>query len=145
MTYHIRPATEMDIDSCLAVQRNDGFSHQYYLTSERMRKLFFRGEQFFLAEQDGVPVGFGSVDCEVRAQVHFICVNQAYKRKGIGSGLMRRCLEYAKQAGYSRACTFVESNSSKEPFLEKMGFHKVGFYNDRYGNGVDASIWEISL
>lgn len=145
MTYAVRPATEKDIPSCIAIQRNDGFPHQYYLTAARLQRLFARREQFFLAEDRGVPVGFGSVDCEIRAQVHFICVDQAHIRKGIGRSLMRRCLDYAQQAGCRRVFSYVEAQSSKESFLERMGFHRVGFYKDRYGNGVDASIWEISL
>lgn len=58
---------------------------------------------------------------------------------------MKCCLDEAKANGCKRACSYVEENSSKEPFLEKMGFHKVGIYKDRYGNGTNASIWEISL
>lgn len=145
MTHTIRPATEQDIASCIELQRKDGFPHQYYLTPERLQGLFARGEKFFVAEHAGVPVGFGSVNCEIRAQVHFICVDQAYAGNGIGRGIMRHCLDYAVREGCRRAFTFVEAKSTKEPFLMKLGFRRVGYYSDRYGNGVDASIWEISL
>lgn len=145
MTYTSRRAEITDIPAMVRVQKHDGFSHQYYLTEERLQRLFDRGERFFVIEHGGKVVGFGSVDCEIRAQVHFICVDRAYSGKGVGRRLMQLCLQEARRSGCKRACSFVETNSSKEPFLMKMGFHQVGFYKDRYGNGVDASIWEISL
>lgn len=140
-----RRASLSDIPKLIDAQKNDGFSHQYYLTCERLEKLFKRGEQFFVVEHNGKIVGFGSVDCEIRAQVHFICVDKKYSRQGAGRELIKCCLDEAKDKGCKRACSFVEANSSKEPFLIKMGFHQVGFYKDRYGNGIDASIWEVSL
>ena len=145
MKFANRKATLDDIESFIKIQKNDGFPHQYYLTRERLKKLFNRGEQFFIAKYNDEVVGFGSVDCEIRAQVHFICVDREYSRQGVGRELMKSCLDEAKDKGCKRACSYVEANSSKEPFLIKMGFHQVGFYKDRYGNGVDASIWEVLL
>ncbi len=140
-----RHAGLSDIPKMIDIQKNDGFPHQYYLTKKRLERLFDRGEQFFVVEQSRNVVGFGSIDCEIRAQVHFICVDKMYSRQGVGRSLMKYCLDEAKQKGCRRACTYVEANSSKEPFLVKMGFHQVGFYKDRYGNGIDATIWEVSL
>lgn len=145
MNVSYRKSRRENILAMIAIQKNDGFQHQYYLTSKRLEGLFLRGEQFFLAVSDGTPVGFGSVDCEVRAQVHFICVDKEYSRRGVGRNLMKLCLKEAKQRGCKRVCSYVEKHSSKESFLVRMGFHEVGVYKDRYGNGVDASIWEISL
>ncbi len=145
MKYTGRRATKRDIPAFIRIQKHDGFPHQYYLTKGRLEKLFDRGEQFYVISIHGTPVGFGSVDCEIRAQVHLICVDAAFAGNGIGRTLMRLCLARAKQRGCKRACSYVEANSSKEPFLVKMGFHQVGLYKDRYGNGVDATIWEIAL
>ncbi len=140
-----RRAGLSDIPKLIDIQKKDGFPHQYYLTKKRLERLFDRGEQFFVVEQSDNVIGFGSVDCEIRAQVHFICVDKTYSRQGVGRKLVKRCLDKAKQKGCRRACSYVEANSSKEPFLVKMGFHQVGFYKDRYGNGIDATIWEVSL
>lgn len=45
-----RRAVLSDISMLIDIQKNDGFPHQYYLTRERLEKLFNRGEQFFVAE-----------------------------------------------------------------------------------------------
>lgn len=139
-----RRATKKDIPTIIMLQKNDGFPHQYYLTHERLERLFNRGELFFLAAVDGIPAGFASVDCEIRAQAHFLCVDKNYTRRGIGSLLMRTLINEAKERGYTRLYSYVESNSTKEDFLKKFGFVQVGYYKNRYGNGQDASIWEIS-
>lgn len=145
MKFQVRRAEKTDITSLIRIQKNDGYPHQYYLTEDRLLRLFRRGETFIVVESQGEAIGFGSVDCEIRAQIHFICVDKQHSGKGIGRTLMQACREEAKRHGCKRAFSFVEANSSKEPFLVKMGFFQVGFYKDRYGNGVDASIWEIAL
>ena len=64
--------------------------------------------------------------------------------KGIGRLLMRKLIDEAKKRGYTRLCSYVEANSTKEVFLKKQGFTQVGNYKNRYGNGQDATIWEIA-
>lgn len=139
----IRPATREDIPTFMELQRNDGFSHQYYLNRERLELLFDRGEQFFVATHEGKPVGFASVDCEQRATAHFLCVDQNNKNRGIGSLLMQTLIDEAKKRGFTRLCSYIEASSTKEVFLQKQGFTKVGYHKNRYGNGKDASIWEV--
>ena len=141
----IRQGTVEDIPTFITLQRNDGFSHQYYLRPERLERLFDRGELFFLGTIDGIPVGFSSVDCEIRAQAHFLCVDNNYTRRGIGNLLMKTLMSEAQKRRYTRLCSYVESNSMKEVFLQKHGFVQVGYYKNKYGNGQDASIWEVDL
>lgn len=141
----IRPATKGDIPTLIQLQKNDGFPHQYYLTQERLERLFDRGEQFFVATLDGKSLGFASVDFEKRATAHFLCVDQDNKKKGIGSLLMKTLIQEAKSRGYTRLCSYVEANSTKEVFLKKHGFIQVGYHKNRYGNSQDASIWEVDL
>jgi len=141
----IRQGNVKDIPIYIELQRNDGFPHQYYLTQERLKLLFDRGELFFLATLEGTPVGFSSVDCEIRAQAHFLCVDKNYTRRGIGSLLMKTLMDEAIKQGYTRLCSYVEANSTKEIFLQKYGFIQVGYYKNKYGNGQDATIWEVDL
>ncbi len=145
MNIVIKKLSDENIDECITIQANDGYPHQYYLTSKRIERLIRRGEKFFTAWSANCIVGFCSVDCEIRAYVHFICVDKSFTRCGIGTLLMHTCLDIAKRFGCKQAYTYVEANSSKELFLKKMKFNQVGLYKDRYGNGVDASIWEIRL
>lgn len=141
----IQQATERDIFTLITLQKNDGFPHQYYLTTERILRLLDRGELFFMATLDGAPIGFTSIDCEIRAQAHFLCVDKRYTRRGIGSLLMRTLIDEASKRRYTRLCSYVEASSTKEVFLQKHGFVQVGYYKNRYGNGQDASIWEVEL
>lgn len=143
MSIDIQQATKNDIPVLITLQKNDGFPHPYYLTSERLDRLFDRGELFFIATIDRIPVGFASVDVEIRARAHFLSVDQRYKRKGIGSRLMTTLIEEVKHRGYVRLSVYVEANSTIEHFLQKHGFIQVGYYKNRYGNKKDATIWEV--
>lgn len=90
-------------------------------------------------------MGFGSVDCEIRARVHFLSVDQNYARRGIGSMLMKILMDEAKNRGYGRLGIYVDADSPIEIFLQKHGFVQVGYYKNRYGNGKDSTIWEVDL
>lgn len=142
---HIRRATKKDIPTLIHLQNSDGYPHSYYLTSERLARLFDRGELFFLASIGGTSAGFGSVDCEIRAQAHFLSVDRNYARRGIGSALMKTLQNEAKNRGYGRLSLYVDAGSAIEVFLKKHGFVQVGHYKNRYGNGKDATIWEVEL
>ena len=140
----IRPFSKNDTDTVIQLQKADGFPHQYYITRERVETLIKRGELFFLIfSPENIPVGFASVDLEIRAQLHFICINQQYSKRGYGSALMLKLIDEAKKHGYDRVSSYVEAGSNKETFLKKFHFEQVGSYRNRYGNGVDASIWEL--
>jgi GNAT superfamily N-acetyltransferase len=138
----IRHATKEDTPTLIDLQKNDGFSHQYYLTQERLDRLFGRGEVFFLATLDGEPVGFASADCEVRAKVHFLSVDLKFQRRGIGSMLMKSIIKEVKNKGHNRLNCYIETDSTLDVFLQKQGFVQVGYYKNRFGSGKDASIWE---
>lgn len=141
----IRKASQNDFAAIIAIQKNDGYDHHYYLTVDRLKRLRRRGEVFFVAIVDGQLAGFAGVDFEQRARLHFLCVLTQYQKRGIGSALMRRMLRETVGRGHKSAHSYVESPSSKEVFLAKQGFAKVGFYQDRYGLNKHASIWQIQL
>ncbi len=140
----IKPAEKNNIEDIIRIQKSDGFAHQYHISKERIEKLINRGELFFLIfTPENIPVGFASIDLEIRARLHFICVNKQFGKQGYGSALMIRLIDEAKKHKYKRVSSYVEAGSNKELFLEKFQFNKVGYYKNRYGNGVDASIWEL--
>lgn len=134
-----------DIEAMRTIQRNDGYEHAYYLEPDRLEKLLKRGETFFLAYFDGKPIGFSSVDFEVRARLHFLSVLETESKRGVGSALMRTMLEESRRRGYKSAHTYVEANSTKEDFLRRFGFDNIGKFGNRYGQGKDATIWSIDL
>lgn len=52
------------------------------------------------ASIDETPAGFSSVDCEIRARVHFLSVDQTFTRRGIGSMLMKTLKNEVQKRGY---------------------------------------------
>ena len=141
----IRYATPEDIKYLRLIQSNDGFEHVYYLNKDRLENLFKRGEVFLIAFIGEKPVGFGSIDFEIRARLHFLSVDISVKGKKVGASLMLRMLDECKQRGYKFAHTYVEVNTNKEDFLVKFGFKNIGIFKDRYGKGLDSSIWQKDL
>ena len=140
---HIRRATKADIPTIITLQENDGFPHPHYVTTERLLRLFHRGEVYFLAVLNGITVGFISIDYEIRAQIHYLSVHRDYWRKGVGSMLIKTVIDESKSRDFDRISVYVQAESPIEIFLEKKGFFKVGYYKNRYRNGKDVTIWEV--
>ncbi len=128
------------------IQKNDGFSHAYYLTKNRIKRLFKRGELFFIAYIDKEAVGFTSVDFEIRARLHFLSVLKDFQKIGAGSRLVREIVRETKKRKYNHLYTITEKKAVLAPkFLKKFGFKEVGFHKNRFGNEKDAIIWSLSL
>lgn len=134
-----------DFDTMIEIQKNDGFEHSYYLTKERLEKLAQRGEEFFIVHLDNSPVAFASIDMEVRAILHFFCVDKDSAKKGIGTELLKKAVQEAANQNFDKIHTFVEIDSPVEHFFTKNGFEKVGFYKNRYGDGKDSNILERKI
>jgi len=143
---NIRKATSKDLNIILRIQKNDGFKHAYYLTRDRFERLLNRGEVFYLAEKEtGGPLGFMSIDCEVRAKLHLSSVHKKYQNKRVGTTLLNYVVSRVKSRGYKRIYVYTEIASPAENFLLTRGFEKAGYYKDRYGEGRDANILELDL
>ena len=134
-----------DFDTIMEIQKNDGFEHSYYLTKKRLERLQQRGEEFFIVHLDGKPIAFASVDMEIRARLHFFCVDKDSTRKGIGSELLEKTIHEAVNQNFDKIHTFVETDSPSEHFYVKNKFEKVGFYKNRYGQGKDSNILERKI
>lgn len=140
----VKPSPEV-FEHMRVMQANDGTIHHYLLTDERIQKLFNRGERFFMAYQDGKPIGFGSYDFETHAYLHFLSVYLDHQRQGAGRSIMNTMLEECRLSGASQVHTFVEEGSDKERFLEHMGFKQSGNFEHKYGEGQHASIWRYTF
>lgn len=134
-----------DFDTIMEIQKNDGFEHSYYLTKERLEKLQQRGEEFFIVHLDNKPVAFASVDMEIRARLHFFCVDKDSTKKGVGAELLEKTIQEAVNRNFEKIHTFVETDSPAEHFYTKNKFEKVGSYKNRYGKDKDATILEREI
>ena len=143
----IRKATKTNYDTIINIQKNDGFPHGYYLTHERLDKLFKR-ETFYLAIINGDKIGgFASVDIEIRARLHFFSIHTKFHHTGLGRIFMQRIIEKVSKTDVRSFYTYVEETVPQKNLnlLYKNGFKIVGHYNDRYGPGKNALILELKL
>ena len=114
----IRPATEADLANVLALLRP--FVELRKLlrrTRAETAALLVTG---FVAEQDGAIVGFSSVEIYSKklAEIQCLAVQEGHQGHGLGSDLVRRCVELARERGIME----VMAISSSEKFLQNLGF-----------------------
>lgn len=134
-----------DFNKIIEIQKNDGFEHAYYLTKERLEKLIQRGEEFFMVFLNDEPIAFASIDLDIRARIHFFCVEKNNAGKGIGTELLEKIICEAANKDYKKIHAYVEVNSPIEGFFSKNGFEEVGFHKDRFGAGKDSHILERDI
>lgn len=116
---HFRRATVDDVPAVIELLR-PFVSERKLLrrTRAEMQSLVPSG---FLAEADGRVVGFSAVEIYSRklAEIQCLAVDAKYQGHGIGSELVRRCVELARERGVME----VLAISSKDSFLQKLGFN----------------------
>ncbi|MDV6029898.1 MAG: GNAT family N-acetyltransferase [Phycisphaera sp. RhM] len=76
----------------------------------------------FLAEWDGVPVGTATTTCYGRdiAWIGMILVLPEFRRRGIGTELMRKCLDYLSRKQIR--CIKLDASRDGRPVYERLGF-----------------------
>jgi ribosomal protein S18 acetylase RimI-like enzyme len=75
------------------------------------------------------------------AWIHHLVVGPAYRRQGIGTALLARAMQHARQQGLLHMMTVVQSkNYPAICFLEKNGFDFCG-YNERFYRNQDIALY----
>jgi GNAT superfamily N-acetyltransferase len=85
-----------------------------------------------VAVDDGSVVGFASVTTypdEETGRIGQVFVLPRYRRWGIGSELIRRCIGYARKQGVSGLLAEVEATNPAMVVYIKLGFRVSGFLN----------------
>lgn len=127
----IRKAAEADRASLAKLAAKLWESHsEEELSAEISGLLLLTGAAFFLAEEDGQPVGFAQ--CQLRhdyvegtdsspaGYLEGIFTEEAFRRKGIAAALLVRCESWAKEKGctkFSSDCELLNKTSIR--------FHKA--------------------
>ncbi len=77
MTISIRNIFPDTAERCIEIQKNDGFRHAYFLTKERIEKLYKNGEKFYgVFDDKHYLIGFASINVDlVRLRIHFFSVS----------------------------------------------------------------------
>jgi ribosomal protein S18 acetylase RimI-like enzyme len=112
------------------------------------------GEALLAHQERGDLILVGVENAEVRgyidqesqpdqglAWLHHLIVSPAHRRHGIGTALLARGLQHARQLGLSHAMTVIQSkNFPAIKFLERNGFAFCG-YNERFYRNLDIGLY----
>ena len=106
-------------------------------------------EDAWIAEVDGARVGcvFCFEKDEQTAQLRILLVERWARGWGIGSGLVDRCLEFARTAGYSKMMLWTNSvlNEARQIYVRR-GFELVEEEtHDTFGVELVGQSWELDL
>lgn len=89
-------------------------------------------EQHFYLALDGEKLaGFASID--YNGYLDLLYIDKAYQGKGVGTILLNKMEEKAKEMGFKEIS--VQSSINAEPFFLAKGFHDTGV-KDKLVNGV---------
>lgn len=95
-----------------------------------------RTKEFFVAEEDGVIVGFGVLNPE-SAEVEAVYVSPAAGRRGIGLEILRKLEETARARGLRVLRLNASLNAA--PFYEKAGYVAQERSTYRLSTGVEIA------
>ena len=118
------------------------------ISRDELTYNFQHGGALFVAD-DGKVCGFVDVtesEWNQAAYIHNLAVGPAYRRKGVGTRLMRAALEWARQKGLRAA--MLDTSTKNYPaisFYQKQGFSFCGFNDQLYANRDIAMLFAMSL
>ncbi len=128
----------------------------------RIMELYF-GDSFFVARDGGNVAGFILGFKSQRGPGTWflwqIGVEKAFRDKGLGSSLVERAMQWARDAGCGRIHVTVETgNGPSQALFESLGFENVSerfgktvkregksALRDWYGSGTDQILYELKL
>ena len=103
-----------------------------------------RGECFLVAEEDGQVRGYLDMSAQswhLTGWVDNLAVAKDHRRQGIGTALLRKAGEWARQRGLSRLMLEIQTkNYPAICFCQKNGFAFCGF-NDHYYTNQDIALF----
>jgi phosphinothricin acetyltransferase len=161
--YRIRPATEADAAAICRiynqgiVDRVATLETELRTPEERRQWLAVRGPRHpvLVAEDGDEIIGWGSLnqfnprDCYRHVADFSIYVERAYRGKGVGTVMLARLVELAREHGYHKlVLSAFPSNTGGMALYEKMGFRTVGIYREQGlldGRWVDTIVMEKLL
>ncbi|HET6268289.1 MAG TPA: helix-turn-helix domain-containing GNAT family N-acetyltransferase [Acidobacteriota bacterium] len=131
-----------------------GYNEQYEadvaeIVAKFLRHFDPKRERCWIAEKDGENVGsiFCVKESERVARLRLLLVEPKARGIGIGSQLVRQCLKFASQAGYSKIILWTQSDlDAARAIYQKFGFRCVR--KDRHqswGRSLTGETWELRL
>jgi len=140
----LRRCKKEDLDQVLQIERIC-FKHPYdYLTF--LYFLMREPDGFYVAEENGRIIGY--VISSVRGSkgtIISIAVIPEFRRKGIGSKLMRESLNFLSKRVNHVELQVKTNNIEAISFYKKLGFEEIGLVPNYYPDGQDALVMSKNI
>ncbi|MFP7170765.1 GNAT family N-acetyltransferase [Terribacillus sp. 7520-G] len=127
----IRTLTENDYKEVTRLTLQLGYPSKQEIIENRIRRLLNeKDNQVFVYEGDGCLLGwvhvFGKLLIELEyAEIGGLIVDQNYRQGGIGSKLMRKSEEWAKENGYKE----IRLRSGGQRLIAHDFYKRIGYKN----------------
>jgi ribosomal protein S18 acetylase RimI-like enzyme len=105
-----------------------------------------RGDLILVAAESTEVLGY--IDLEAQPDqgigwIHHLVIAPAHRRTGIGTSLLARSLQHARQSGLAHVMVVVQSkNFPAVTFLQRSGFIFCG-YNERFYRNQDIGLYFV--
>jgi ribosomal-protein-alanine N-acetyltransferase len=142
----IRPARREDLQEVLRVEYKcfkDPYPMDLLIHLQETNPL-----SFLVAEVGGSVIGYiiGTVRWMNVGHVLAIGVDPQHRRKGVGTTLMERLIDYFRKRGVSKVRLEArESNWEARKFYSSLGFSEVGKVPYYYSDGETAILFEREI
>jgi [ribosomal protein S18]-alanine N-acetyltransferase len=109
--------------------------------------LAMPGVRLTLALVDDRPAGFAMVRSVMdEAELLLLAVDPAFRRRGIGTALLRAVIAEAQMTGIADLHLEVRANNPAVALYTEQGFAKVGgYYRGRGGEAFDAHTYRRAV
>lgn len=140
----IKNASLDDIEDIMNLENS--FESEIYSKEELVKMIRLNYYQFLIAEIDKKVVGYLCAtiifdNCDILK----IIVNQDFQRRGIGKELVLALKNICKGLNVKKIQLEVSVENVKAiSFYENLGFKYV-YLRQKYYNGIDAKIYEMSV
>ena len=125
----------------VATIENDCFSHPW---SRRSLESELQNEtsRFLVAVEDGRVIGYIGMSAVIDEGYLFnVAVDRQYRKKGVGSALVRELVTFCQKRNYSFLTLEVrESNAPAISLYSRFGFVRVGERKNYYSKPVENAL-----
>lgn len=84
---------------------------------------------------------------ENAAKIRLLLVEPSARGLGVGSGLVRRCIEFAREVGYERLVLWTQSilTSARRLYAREGFVHVQSEEHESFGSKMVGEMWELQL
>ncbi len=117
----LRKAVSSDVESIQFLINE--YAKRGFMLPRSLNSIFEHLRDFWVCEEDGKVVGVCAltVAWDNLAEIRSLAVRGGWTGKGIGTGLVKKCLEEAKELGIERVFTLTY----QVDFFRKLGFRII--------------------